>query len=901
MNAFAKSPLARPHFVALTVALIVASLAGAAFAGGPLYTFDYANRIPYAWHMSSWPNGQVPIHTDLGNLGPLTNDRTNHMVAFAANQWSTVPTSTMRTAVVGNFSQIGLGDINSAANVTQVIGTWNGGGIDVVYDSDGSILTNFFGLPPTGVLGITNVESAAAGSNEILEAWMVLSGPGIHANDLNGIGFQGVVTHEMGHALNLAHSQGNGATWDVYLQDDPQPNGCPAPWFDRPDATQIETMYPFSTPEPGQSGEAMGTVDRLDDRSGLSDIYPAAGYPANGATIQGTVFDAFGTPVTGVNIIARNIADPFNDFSSYITGQVSKGQAGPDGSYILNDLTPGARYVIYVDNLEAGAWAVPQQLTLPGPEEFYNGATEGTDADLDNRCSWTDIEVTAGSPATADIKFQRYAGAPTLLLSPDLMSPTDITPDGSIVVGGYANYDQVVRWNLNTGAFEPLGGRMDGEVAISNDGTKIAANVVGNDGNSYAAIYTDAAGWTPIPPVAGALPCSNSQGGPTYTAAYDISGDGNTVVGLSYGTQGCNSATTRGFKWTPAGGTVALPKVNSVLTAGRANAVNYDGTVITGWDDASTGFRRGAVWKNGAASLMLNNAQWVGEGLDVTRDGLWVVGVSAASTSNQPWRYNTTTHAIQLLGSFGGTYDGASAGGIDDDNSVITGRSVDHSNGLVTAAMWTSQLHWFDFNVFLHAQGVNTAGIGIWGANAVSADGRTLAGGAETPFGFVGYAVKTPTSIVCHVPPSGAPQTLTVSFPQGLDTAIQGGDTLGPCPCSAAAPAGIPSVAFGAPVSGTAPMTWTSVSGATGYDVSRGSLSLLQSAHGNFTAAATDCLESALRANTYSDTDRPAAGNGFWYLVRAVSCGGHGTWDEGAPSQAAPRDAGMQDSPAVCP
>jgi len=256
---------------------------------------------------------------------------------------------------------------------------------------------------------------------------------------------------------------------------------------------------------------------------------------------------------------------------------------------------------------------------------------------------------------------------------------------------------------------------------------------------------------------------------------------------------------------------------------------------------------------------------------------------------------------MELLGNLGGTYNGGVANAIDDDNSVITGYSTDSTNGFLSPAMWTSQLHWFNFNTFLNAQGVNTAGIGIRAPNSVSADGRAMTGVVDSRIGFVGFALKTPTSIVCHVPPSGAPQTLTVAFPQGLNAAVQAGDTLGPCPCSAAAPAGIPALAFGAPVSGNAPLTWTSVSGATGYDVARGSLATLRTSHGDFSTATTDCLESALRANTSTDGDSPNAGDGFWYLVRAVSCGGHGTWDSGAPSQVGSRDNEMLAANAVCP
>src|SRR5262245_6562431 len=190
----------------------------------------------------------------MGPLGPLTNERANEMVQFATQQWSSVPTSSFRNAIAGNFLDLELGDIDYLT-VQLVLEQYNGGGIDVVYDSDGSIMTNYFGLDPTSVLGITNIDYVQTGTNEILEAWMVLSGPGIPAVDTNGVGFQGVITHEMGHALNLAHSQTNGAVDNFAVLDQPQPSGCNAPWIGGPGHYQVETMYPISTPEPGDTGE----------------------------------------------------------------------------------------------------------------------------------------------------------------------------------------------------------------------------------------------------------------------------------------------------------------------------------------------------------------------------------------------------------------------------------------------------------------------------------------------------------------------------------------------------------------------------------------------------------------------------------------------------------------------
>ncbi len=890
------------------IACLAFWLGSAAIAGGPLYTYDPANRIPYAWNMASWPNGLVPIYTDLGSLGPLTNEQARSLVVNAAWEWSSVPTSSFRAVVAGDFASLGLGDITSA-NIGSIIGTFNGGGIHVVYDDDGSILSNYFGVPPTSVLGITDIEDVAADSAEVLEAYMVLSGPGVRLDDPNGTGFAGVVTHEMGHALNLAHSQANGATLPSTDLDPPQPPGCGAPWTGAPNDTQCETMYPFITPEPGATGEFMASVHQLDDKAALSDIYPALGWPQATGTIRGQILDSSGNPVIGINVIARNVADPFHDCTSYISGQVSKGDAGPDGSFVINGLTPGAGYVLYVDQLTSGAFSVPTPIVLPGPEEYFNGAMESANGATDDRCAWSPVVVTAGAPVSIAIAFDHIPGAPTFITAPDLSVstvPTDITPDGSVVVGG-AGLDgsPVFRWDLNSGAFDILGGIMLGNVGISDDGLKITANVVDPiDGVNKAAIYENDT-WTVLPSVPGAVACDHGDGnGPMKTIAYDISGDGSTVVGLSYGSQGCNDPTIRGFKWTAAGGTVALPKIDAFSRLNRADKVNYDGSVIVGRDDANSGQLRGFQWRNGVYSLIKRNGLSVGEALSVSRDGKYIVGQgNSLATNNNPWLWSQSSPStVQLLGAVLGQ-DSALAAALDDDASVITGHSLDYDSGTITPTIWTRGMGLADFNQFLGAQGVNTSGLGMRLGMAMSADGRTITGYANAPNGYLGWVLQTPTSVVCHTPPESPSQlqTLVVSFPQGLNAALASGDTLGPCQCSGSVPTGISQLTVEKPTAGTAHLDWSAVTAAGGYDLVRGSLAILASSHGDFSAATTGCLENDSPDTSWDDADTPNPGDGFWYLVRAVNCAGSGTFDSGDPSQVASRDAGIQASPEAYP
>jgi uncharacterized membrane protein len=784
-----------------------------------------------------------------------------------------------------------------------VIGTYNGGGIDVVFDNDGTILSDYFGVPPTSVLGITDIEWVSSSGPEILEAWMVLSGPGVRDDDGTGVGFAGVVTHEMGHALNLAHTQANGAALPSTYLDPPQPTGCAAPWTGGPDDTQSETMYPYITPEPGATGEFMATVEQLDDTAALSDIYPAPGWPASKGTIRGQILDASGNPVTGINVIARNVADPFHDCTSYISGQVSKGNAGPDGSFVMNGLTPGASYVLYVDQLLAGAFSVPRPIVAPGLEEYWNGPGESGNGLTDDRCAWSPVPAPAGTPVTANITFNRVPGAPTFITAPDLSVesvPFDITADGGVVVGAAGLGGPIFRWDVNADTFDVIGGNQAGQCGISDDGQKIAANVVDTDGINKAAIYANGA-WTILPHVPGAVACNNSDAGPAYTEAYGISGDGSTVVGLSYGTQGCGLSTIRGFKWTAAGGTVALPKFDAPSRASRANAVNYDGSVIVGWDDANSGQRRGAQWRNGVSSLIKKGTLSVGEAMGVSGDGQHIVGSINSATNYDAWLWSQPS-GIQDLGALAGQGGGYTSA-INDDASVVVGQSWNFGTGILTPTIWTSGMGATDFNQFLSAQGVNTSGIAIATGMAMSADGRTITGYAQSPIGHLGWVVKTPTSVVCHAP-AGSPtqlQTTAVSFPQGLDAALASGDTLGPCQCNASAPTGTPQLLADKPTVGIAHLEWTAVDAASGYDLVRGSLAILSSSNGDFSAAATGCLDNDLAATSRDDADTPGAGDGFWYLVRAVNCGGSATFDSGAPSQVGSRDAGIQASPEACP
>ena len=391
------------------VLLVLGCGASPAFAGGPLLLFDPSTQTPYAYGPS------VPVITDLGTLGPVTNAQADVLTANAAAEWSGVATSSFSASVTGDFSSRGLPDI-TAANATQILNVDNtGDGIFVVYDTDGSIFTNVFGTPP-GVLGVASPERAVGST--ITESWVFLNGTTIDAGDLpNADSWAGVVTHEMGHSINMAHTQTNGAI--IFIGDARGPGGCTAPYpTGGLTLADTETMYPFIDPSPGSTGVQQATIEHLDDTATLSDIYPAAGFPGNFGIIEGVIYDTDGvTPLTGVNVIARNVADPFTDSQSALSGDFTQGATGPDGRYRLTGLTPGADYVVYVDEIEQGGFSTTPVQPLPAPEEFWN-ASESRFPSSDDPCDVDFLNVAAGQTITADIILNGLDPDPIVNVTP---------------------------------------------------------------------------------------------------------------------------------------------------------------------------------------------------------------------------------------------------------------------------------------------------------------------------------------------------------------------------------------------------------------------------------------------------------------------------------------------------
>ena len=126
-------------------------------------------------------------------------------------------------------------------------------------------------------------------------------------------------------------------------------------------------------------------------------LYPTPDFLASTGRITGQVLTSEGTPLSGIDVIARNIADD-RDAVSFVSGATLI----PAGTFVLHGLTPGAQYRVEVQEVDifhtAGSRVGPfsPPVIMPGPPEFYNGAAEHADPLLDDPTAFEPITAMAG-------------------------------------------------------------------------------------------------------------------------------------------------------------------------------------------------------------------------------------------------------------------------------------------------------------------------------------------------------------------------------------------------------------------------------------------------------------------------------------------------------------------------
>jgi uncharacterized membrane protein len=773
------------------LAAAVAATSLPARAGAPLIVDPVTGK---PWRYA--PGTVVPVWHDLGDYGvvidwanyPATVTFDNAVGAAAVKKgfgdWSAVPTTSFRAEVKGDFSAIGLPDI-TGANAERVIGAWNGGGIQVIFDADGSVFTDFFGVGPY-VLGISTPEFGDDATGYITESWTLLNGQAISPDDVGAAHYQGVATHEFGHGIGLAHTQTNGASffYGPWIGEPVGPQSCTVlPYRTDLTSADVETMYPYSDPSTGSGvGPAQAHIHTTDDMSAVSDLYPGPNWPRAAGSITGKVLAVDGrTQLTGVNVIARNVDDPFADANSALSGQWTQGQFGPDGSFTLNGLRPGARYVVYVDAVVAGGFPTPPLWFLPGAERFWNGGRKAEGGAFDP-CAYQVIVPRAGQPVRADIAFERVKDAPVVISLGYAAGATDVSGDGKIVVGNYGRGGPPFRWTEKTGIVTWDLASTGEIVNISRNGKYVTTNLLASADESLGAHrFDDRNGWLRVDPVGSC--------GTDTTTPYGVANDG-AVYGLAY-----NSCTDyKTFRWMPGKGTRLYPSATTLPDGrpanGRPNRISADGSVLAGWEELDWGGRQAVIWVNGKGRRI---AQPDGSDLDeataVSADGKVVAGATYWGLPNEGlgWRKHTEQGgALDFFASYSTDATPPQAYAMNKDGSVMAGFAGNPwFSWMPGPFLWTPEMGAVDLDAFLDRQGTAFEQYqSLWTPMAMSDDGSTIVGwGMGTQY-WAGWVLQIPKAFVCHLEKGerGAGHTISVSFPKAFDEHLHHGDAVGPCP-----------------------------------------------------------------------------------------------------------------------
>jgi hypothetical protein len=351
-----------------------------------LFAYNFLYIHPATGEPVGWDNSQtIRYYLDPGSFGLLTNDQARILIQEAIKLWENA--SPYANPPHFEFAGYLPEDVNGA-NYQKYIDLNQCYSDDlascpteaqrnlqtvIIFDEDNSILNNeLCRITSCSSNAGAKVFSGNAGNPGNIMQGIAVFGTGI-INLSHIENTMGVIVHEIGHLLGLAHPSLNQQA-DGYL---------------RPTMMNAEaTLNP-------------------DDIAGISSLYPSTTFNQT-ATIKGQILKSDTSPMMHVNVVARNVEDPLCRAYSTLTARECESSTQAiceslgyiNADFLISALPPGT-YTLEVEEVADDDFAstVAPGLVdsfICGDAEFWN------EPDIANEDNTSFTEITLGAGETRE-------------------------------------------------------------------------------------------------------------------------------------------------------------------------------------------------------------------------------------------------------------------------------------------------------------------------------------------------------------------------------------------------------------------------------------------------------------------------------------------------------------------
>ncbi len=359
-----KSFLKTLIIVGLTIAPLIA------IAGGP-FVVETTDHTGVALR---WVDDTLTWHADPGKLSDdIDNATAREWVEDALGSWKdaklenadrdNIATTLVNTDYAGVLSE----DVD-ATNYGEYISD-DPGPTAIIFDDTGDIIVALVGEENREtVVGLSQPLLTDSTGLRLTKGFVILNGllqsNGVlseNQDDANDL-FRATTAHELGHLLNIDHTQVNLSVGEACVRNGSCPN-----------EGTIPTMYPqLLTPRQ--------MVLTRDDKITVSWIYPTTAFGTNFCTITGEIFDEDGDPIKGVNVIASRVGDGdtlrMADSRSFVSGALYSSCYG-NSQYHLHGIVPGKEYEVTYEPISGEFTGASDLEPLDRPPRNFTGGTIG--------------------------------------------------------------------------------------------------------------------------------------------------------------------------------------------------------------------------------------------------------------------------------------------------------------------------------------------------------------------------------------------------------------------------------------------------------------------------------------------------------------------------------------------